>query len=186
MRIYNFTSFPHAISNLKNKRLKISRFNELNDPFELLAADLLDIRHREAFTRFKKQLNEKAGIVCFSGAWGNPLIWGHYAKRHTGIALGFDVSDEMLLKVHYTASRPKIEFDQTKRKVVDGSKVVDQLIRTKFIDWKYEDEYRMVSVLRTHVAFCWICVIAKWVSSDVAIILRSGCSFGSATWLEHL
>ena len=43
-----------------------------------------------------------------------------------------------------------------------------------------------VSVLRTHVAFFWICVKAKWVASDEAIILRSGCSFGSATWLEHL
>ena len=44
----------------------------------------------------------------------------------------------------------------------------------------------VVSVLRTHVVFCWICVKAKWVASDEAIILRSGCSFGSATWLEHL
>ena len=143
MRVYHFTSAKYAIDDIKRKRLKVSRFNELNDPFELLAADLLDPKHRQAFANFKNEVNDKAGIICFSGGWGNPLLWGHYAVKHTGIALGFDVSDEMLIDVRYTSSRPKIEFDKINRRVVDGHQVLDKLISTKFTDWKYEDESRM-------------------------------------------
>jgi hypothetical protein len=143
MRVYHFTSTKHAVDDIKYKRLKVSRFNELNDPFELLAADLLDPRHRQAFANLKNEVNDKTGIICFSGGWGNPLLWGHYADKHTGIALGFDVSDEMLIDVRYSSSRPKIEFDKINRRVVDGHQVLDKLISTKFTDWKYEDESRM-------------------------------------------
>jgi Protein of unknown function (DUF2971) len=143
MRVYHFTSAKYAIDDIERRRLKVSRFSELNDPFELLAADLLDSRHRDAFDKFKKEVNNMAGIVCFSGAWGNPLLWGHYANKHSGIALGFDVSEELLIDVHYTSFRPKIKFDTASRKVVDGHQVLDKLIRTKFTDWKYENESRM-------------------------------------------
>ena len=143
MRVYYFTSEKYAIDDIERQRIKVSRFSELNDPFELLAADLLDPKHREAFGKFKKEVNDLAGIVCFSGSWGSPLLWGHYATKHTGVALGFDVSDEMVSTVRYTSSRPKIEFDEIEGKVVDGEKVLDKLIRTKFIDWKYENESRM-------------------------------------------
>ncbi len=143
MRVYHFTSAKYAIDDIERQRLKVSRFSELNDPFELLAADLLNPKHRQAFANFKQEVNEKTGIICFSGAWGNPLLWGHYAAKHTGIALGFDVSDELLIDVRYTSSRPKIQFDEINRRVVDGHQVLDKLISTKFTDWKYEDESRM-------------------------------------------
>ena len=143
MRVYHFVNTTHAISNLSLKRLKVARFGQLNDPFELLAADLLDPKHRHVFAALKKKLDETNGLICFSGAWSNPLLWGHYADKHDGMALGFDVPDDQASKVYYTSRRVDLEFDTTTRKVVDGSIVVDRLIRTKFTDWKYEDEYRI-------------------------------------------
>ena len=147
MRVYHFANAKYALEDIQHQRLKISRFNELNDPFELLAADLLDKRHREAFARFKNQINDQAGIVCFSGAWANPLLWGHYADKHTGMALGFDAVDDKLIDVHYTSMRPKVEFDEVNRKIINGSQVLNDLIRTKFTDWKYENEFRMFAQL---------------------------------------
>ena len=129
MRVYHFSSAKYAVEDIQNQRLKIARINELNDPFELLAADLLDKRDRQAFVKFKNQINEKFGIVCFSGSWESPLLWGHYADKHKGIALGFDVVDEKLNEVNYTTMRPKVEFDQQTRKVINGPKVLDDLIR---------------------------------------------------------
>lgn len=143
VKIYKFVDTNFGISNIALQRLKVSRLNELNDPFELLAADLLDSRHRKALSAFKEQLNETNGLVCFSGSWSNPLLWGHYANKHNGIALGFEVPDDCVLKVKYTTQRAKVEFDLASRKVVDGNTVIDKLIRTKFIDWSYEDEYRI-------------------------------------------
>ena len=45
MRVYYLTSAEYAISNLALKRIKVSRYQDLNDPFELLAADLRSEEH---------------------------------------------------------------------------------------------------------------------------------------------
>ena len=143
MRVFHFINTNYGISNLSLKRLKVSRFSQLNDPFEFLAADLLDQRDRKALSEFKNTLNTNKGMICFSGSWGNPLLWGYYADKHSGMALGFDIPDEYLLPVQYTTQRVKVEFDQKTRKIVNGPRLMDKLLRTKFTDWKYEDERRM-------------------------------------------
>jgi hypothetical protein len=142
MRVYHFVDSIHGINNLALRRLKVSRINDLNDPFEFLAADLLDIRNREALHKFKNQLDASVGMVCFSRAWSNPLLWGHYANNHRGIALGFDVPDDSLFPVIYTNQRAKIKFDENSRTVVGGKSVANKLLCTKFSDWKYEEESR--------------------------------------------
>ncbi len=133
----------YGVADIAFRRLKLSRFNSLNDPFELLAADLLDRRDRAALEGFKNGLNETKGMISFSKSWRNPLLWGHYADHHRGLALGFDIPDELLSTVIYTEERAKVEFDKHARKVVDGDKVIDKVIRTKFSDWQYEEECRM-------------------------------------------
>ena len=143
MRVYHFLNETYAVSDISLRRLKVSRFNGLNDPFELLAADLGDVRHQAAFQNFKNELNETKGMISFSKAWSNPLLWGHYADCHRGMALGFEIPDEFLSPVIYTKRRAKIEFDEQAQKVVDGEAVIDRVIRTKFSDWAYEDEHRM-------------------------------------------
>jgi hypothetical protein len=40
MRVYNFLAAQWAEDDLAKNRIKISRFDDLNDPFELLAAQL--------------------------------------------------------------------------------------------------------------------------------------------------
>jgi hypothetical protein len=143
MRVYHFLNTNFAISNLSLKRLKISRFSQLNDPFELLAADLLDPSDQAALANFKDTLDKSTGMICFSSAWSTPLLWGHYADKHSGIVLGFDIPENLLAKVKYTANRTKIEFDTQKNQIINGNAVMDRILRTKFLDWKYEDEYRM-------------------------------------------
>ena len=143
MRAYHFLNTTYGISNLSLKRLRVSRFDQLNDPFELLAADMLDPKDREALIKFKRVLDDSKGMICFSGSWSNPLLWGHYAEKHTGMVLGFDIPDEYVLKVQYTKQRAKVNFDTKTGKIVNGDQLIDKLIRTKFIDWQYEDEHRM-------------------------------------------
>lgn len=56
MRVYYFSNTEYTISNLALKRLKVSRFSQLNDPFELLAADLLNPHHKNALEILKANL----------------------------------------------------------------------------------------------------------------------------------
>jgi hypothetical protein len=69
-------------------------------------------------------------------------MWGHYADSHKGIALGFEIPDDDLLHVVYTKNRASIAFDPDTRSVVGGEDTVNHLLKTKFEDWEYEQEYR--------------------------------------------
>lgn len=90
MKIYHFLTTENAISDLALKRIKVSRLSQLNDPFELIAADTSDPRDKLALEAFKVQVGGSKEIICFSNDWNNPLPWGCYAKAHTGMALGFE------------------------------------------------------------------------------------------------
>src|SRR5690242_7534716 len=48
LRVYHLTTAELAISNIGLGRLKVARFADLNDPFELIALDVLesDVRHK--------------------------------------------------------------------------------------------------------------------------------------------
>jgi hypothetical protein len=142
MRVYYLSSAPFALSNLALKRLKVSRFADLNDPFELLAANLANTEHRLAFGKMKEELNATQGLICFSRTWSNPLLWGHYAEKHTGIALGFDIPDALLSEVVYTSQRVRIEVDPATRAAKLDDKLINRLLLTKFSDWRYEEELR--------------------------------------------
>ena len=141
MRVYYLTGAQFALSNLALRRIKIARFEDLNDPFELRGVDVGDRKLRKAFHKTKERINENRGLICFSKSWRNPLIWGHYAEKHTGMCLGFDVSDNLLAPVNYAESPLKMEIDPETRRPT--KKFMQKLLRTKFFDWKYEDEMRL-------------------------------------------
>jgi len=135
MRAYYLTTSAYAISNIALRRIKISRFQDLNDPFELLAVNLAEKTTRKKFRKMKDEINAKTGLICFSKNWKNPLLWGHYADKHSGIALGFDIPDTLLLPVIYAPKLIKVSYDKKTGKPTKD--VSDKLIRTKFKDWNW-------------------------------------------------
>ena len=143
MRAYNLTGAQFAISNLALHRLKISRFQDLNDPFELLGVNLADKTHRAEFKRESKKMNKDKGLICFSKSWKSPLLWGHYAEKHTGIALGFEVPDNLLLEVDYAEKLSDISFDNITGETTREN-IIHKLAKTKFKDWHYEEEVRLL------------------------------------------
>lgn len=143
MRVYYLTGAQYALSNLALRRIKIARFADLNDPFELLSVDVADKGRREVFRATREQINASKGLICFSKSWGNPLMWGHYAEKHTGMCLGFDVPDKLLAPVIYAKRFLRMKTDPTTGQVRPSEKQINQLLRTKFFDWKYEDEIRL-------------------------------------------
>lgn len=143
MRLYHFTNQKYGLRAIKDRRLKIARINELNDPFEFLGWNIQNRATRARMQKWKLERNNEIGILCFSSKWTNPLLWGHYADKHRGVAIGFDVPDiDMLKPVRYCRKRltPPADFNL-------ASAEVDSLLIAKFSAWRYESEYRYFSVL---------------------------------------
>ncbi|HGJ5862611.1 MAG TPA: DUF2971 domain-containing protein [Arsenophonus nasoniae] len=144
VNLYYFTSAVHAISNIENDRIKISRFSDLNDPFELLGVNRGDLHTRKKLQRQKKEINKKEGLICLSKSWRNPLMWGHYADRHKGIVLGFEVKDR-LWDIKYESKLIDAPIDLTYN--FAKKKFIKKLMTTKFKDWEYENEVRVFQKL---------------------------------------
>ena len=132
----------YALSNVALKRLKLARFDDLNDPFELLAVDVASKDLRIGMSAKKQQVNESEGLLCFSKSWKNPLLWSHYGDKHKGIGLGFDIPDEKLMPVSYIQGLHKISVLSEGANQETINKFLKRLRYTKFKDWWYEDEVR--------------------------------------------
>ncbi|MEM6483629.1 MAG: DUF2971 domain-containing protein [Pseudomonadota bacterium] len=147
MRVYHLLSSNYGLDDIAKRRLKIARISDLNDPFELLAAELSDKLHRDLWRRWRNAQETRWGMLCFSKTWSNPVLWSHYGERHRGIALGFDVDDEYLIKVAYTKKRHKIDVFALEQDGRLSEDLMLKFMQTKFEDWRYEKEVRVFANL---------------------------------------
>ncbi len=141
LRLYYMTSAEFGISNIALGRLKVSRFSDLNDPFELMALKSEDRQVRETTRKFKDEYDRHTGLLCFSANWTSPVLWSHYGSRHEGICLGVDLKRTMAQKVCYKDERVLTSFEEAGGQLDERLK--DVLLRTKFDHWRYEEEFRM-------------------------------------------
>ena len=132
-RLYHLTTAEYAISNIVFHRIKVARFSQMNDPFELSASHGSNRPDQEKERKAREGLDEKFGALCFSQNWTDPVLWSHYAARHRGVCLGFDV--KQATQVVYTSSRPADGFKNLET-------VKEVVLRTKFKSWEYEKEWR--------------------------------------------
>lgn len=142
-RVYHFCDAKYGLENLKNRRLKIATIMELNDPFEMIAHNMRDPDIRRATTQFKAKSASQFGFLCFSRSYKSPVQWGHYAEKHKGICIGFDVPAINLKSIIYTDYR--LGFDpamvDTEEKEIEW---LTSFFLTKHSHWGYEQEERMI------------------------------------------
>ncbi len=146
MRVYHFINKEYGIEDLRRRRLKIATLNELNDPFEFYGVDLSDENIRRGFKRMKNELSLTRGLLCFSRDWHNPVQWSHYADKHRGLCLGFEVSSEVFSEsfgsVYYSRKRFQVSPEQIINYRQLDHETVKKLLFTKYVHWKYENEVR--------------------------------------------
>ncbi len=143
MRVYHFIDCEHGLDDIASRRLKIARIGELNDPFELLGASCETAQDRAAWNSLKSDCHTKFGMLCFSQNWRNPLQWSHYADRHQGICLGFEVPEQLLKPVSYVRRRLPWDRSTILNDQQAGEAFVERVLSTKFSHWRYEKEMRL-------------------------------------------
>jgi hypothetical protein len=149
-RVYKFLKPEDGIDDLKNRRLKVSTLDGLNDPFDLFSVDTTDPNIAFAVTamvaEFKRgmknvpELKHGMGLTSFSRNWDNLLLWSHYASGHTGLCLGFDISENSnkWLDVQYQPNLQRIRGPQDLNR-----NFALKMFTTKHESWSYEQEVRL-------------------------------------------
>jgi hypothetical protein len=140
MRAYKFLNEEFGMKSLREQRLKISRLDDLNDPFELMPFSLSNQRHRIAVHQARLVTGARRGVLCFSTSWSDPVIWAHYSDKHRGLSLGFDVPNAKCQPVEYVSQR--LPFPNPL-----SLEHVNRMLFTKYDSWKYEQELRIWAAL---------------------------------------
>lgn len=112
------------------------------------------------------RIDKHFGITCFSKKSDIALMWSHYANKHKGFVIEYDLSNltvedaeklSFMLPVKYDKKRPKLDV-YSLQKFMDSSgnpDVMDLAINTLFDvlfvkskEWDYEKEIRVI----THIS----------------------------------
>ncbi|WP_162934965.1 DUF2971 domain-containing protein [Pseudomonas cavernae] len=147
-RVYHFCNEEFGLQNIEKSRLKVATILDLNDPFELLAYSSPDRDIRGHIKKFKESAAKQFGFICFSKSFRSPVQWGHYANKHRGVCLGFDVPASKVTDVEYRFGR--IDFDIPR--YIDMAKqqrfdTMHKLLLIKHSQWRYEKEVRRILLL---------------------------------------
>ena len=143
MKLYHFISEEYGLQAIQRQRLKVSHLDNLNDPFELYSTKLTDYKLRSEVYSLEKLITKSFGILCCSQQWSSPLLWSHYANRHSGVALVLEVANKRVNKIKYMQKRLELKSPQILEWLTDINKVQKKLLTSKYSQWSYEDEARI-------------------------------------------
>jgi Protein of unknown function (DUF2971) len=144
MKLFHFLSQKWALEALKTQTLKVSKYDDLNDPFELLAMSLDDRVSRTVMNEAKQKINSELRILCCSKRWISPLLWGHYADKHKGIALEFEIPTSSVQEIRYEKDRASIDLNALMKSANNAAKIeMLKMYTTKYNLWSYEEEARI-------------------------------------------
>jgi len=130
---------------LKNERLSMSARQAIAKMTTTELREAIANHGEETILAMREKTNLSSGVACFSARNDSLLMWSHYASKHEGICLKFSTDDDLFAKaksVVYSDSMPSI--DLVRIQVDESYDFVSKLYCTKSIDWKYEEEWRVL------------------------------------------
>jgi hypothetical protein len=146
--------FTHDLDKIMDQLVRTIRKNNPTLTHNAATAEATAIylrgRHRDSATwaALRDDLihiyRHKIGLYCLSEQKDSILMWSHYAANHTGYCMEFEATDYTPVfgtaqRVSYADEYPEIDFYNTS----DEDKLTLSFL-TKFTDWKYEQEWRII------------------------------------------
>lgn len=176
--IYQYSSFDTALDKiLLKKSLQFANPQTFNDPFDCnetvlkinikkksvvetidsidknlprkLKRQLIrDAEKQETVDYYLKRLRNNFKVSCFSKSYEDVLLWSHYAKKHSGICIGFDFppvyeNKFILCPIRYSKVIKKVDGG------VDMRRLIPYWLTIKSERWCYEQEIRAIAESQT-------------------------------------
>lgn len=170
--LFKYFSIDRAKQVLSDKTIRFTQPEYFNDAFELIPT--LDIdKIKEYYCSQNEELNGldsftlgvvstlykdylSVGSLCLSSNFDIPLMWGHYAEDYTGLVIGFDPEEGLLMDSpnredidNYCDFGP-VEYSKNRFKFPNSRRTnkLDHMFH-KDDAWKYENEWRIIRSLKT-------------------------------------
>jgi len=125
-----------------------------NDNIDRIVATYMD-KPEEFANLMQKQLANRIvsdiGVLSLSADPKNILMWSHYASNHEGLVLEFNISQNSPCFINVPDTPPilalPVEY-KTRYQLLNygNAEDIERLLLTKYIDWKYEQEYRVIDI----------------------------------------
>ena len=138
----------HLLKMYQRKHPELSKKQiEMSVDLELIPGGLDIIYLDKAVEKARELMRKQLGICCFSEVRDSILMWAHYANKHTGYCLEFDVKSDFFglstraIKVDYAKLRPELNVLRWDN-YPEGELAKSLLIKAD--DWRYEQEWRIV------------------------------------------
>ena len=144
MRLYHYLETKWALDDIRRRRLKVSYLPDMNDPYELKCVRSEDRASQIALDQTMRESAEIYSGLCFSRSWNNILMWSHYAEKHKGICLGFDVPDQLTRDIRYIGDL-LVTGDPSSLSPDEKLRISELLLWVKYKGWCYEEEVRVIS-----------------------------------------
>ena len=168
MQVYKYRSnYDLDLKLLSRSKIYAPNKHLLNDPFEgiviskifddyeLIKPYLSPSNYEYRINLVKKLLVQIGylGIYSLSKTWNNELLWVHYSNSHKGFCIEYELDDLLLgktktvifpeiLEIEYSKKPPIYSLDGMDK--IDKKQLLNILIGTKSIPWKYEKEVRVL------------------------------------------
>jgi hypothetical protein len=143
LKLYKYRAFSNQIDRdrlrqlIETQQLFCSIPSDLNDPYDCNIGSADHLMHYLV----------KLGVFCTSGANHNDiLLFSHYADRHRGACLEFEVDNERTIGgSSFLAFSEPIQYVENFPAFT--AQTIHRLPKTKYIAWQYEDEHRVLASL---------------------------------------
>ena len=158
------------IENIKNNTIWLSKFDNLNDPFEMDKIYISELDNKEYNYSYKamddlfNKLKQSIVLTCFTtDIEMNLPMWAHYANNHKGFCVEYQIIDpEKLFPVVYDDYKIKInniftnfsslcaKLDENVQELSYLKSITDLIIQSfayKNTIWEYEKEIRLFNCI---------------------------------------
>ena len=163
-KAYRFMSFKGLEETINNRSLRFTNVTSLNDPLDCspllypiqYTSERLEILKNKAAVDILNTAVNSLFICCFSKEYDTHdsyLMWSHYAKEHTQLAIEIDFS-----KCNIVGNPSEVKYSQhladlrNNLNINEDTKVGSFIATNKLTQWSYEKEVRLI-IDRKHQNF---------------------------------
>ena len=143
-----YRTLEQAKMYINNQKLYFANFEQFNDPFEsnyqMIIPPYTKLGGEQVVKKAIDNMHNAATVLCLSAAMDSMLMWSHYADKHKGVLLVFDIlkAPEDFM-VPATVVYPRSNKFPIINPAVNIKETVEPM-RYKYYGWNHEKEVRII------------------------------------------